>query len=134
MQCLDFFGFTHFNTSLVTNVDHMFWGCGSLQYLDVSNFNTRKMNNLNNLFIFTSSLKFLNLSSFDIYDTTLVNNILGSTNRNIILCYNESKMPSHFLTQVNGLTNSCSKLCLMRNMKWILTLEMCVDNCYNETI
>ena len=123
---------SHFNTSLVTNLDNMFWNCNSLQYLDVSNFNTKKITYLDNLFILTSSLKFLNLSSFEIYDTTTVNNILLSTNPNIILCYNESKMPSHFIAQVSNYENSCLKLCIMNNKKYILDLEMCIDNCYEE--
>ena len=85
----------------------MFYNCHSLQYLDVSSFNTEKITNMATLFISTSSLLSLNLSSFDIYDSTSVINILQNSNPNLILCYNESKMPSHFLEQVSAYENSC---------------------------
>ena len=51
-----------------------------------------------------------------------------------ILCYNESKMPSHFLEQVNGYINSCKQLCIMNSKKFILDTKICVYNCYYETI
>ena len=92
------------------------------------------MLNLNNLFYQTKTLKFLNLSSFTIYNTTQINNFLGNTNATIILCYNESKMPENFIAKVSSFTNSCLKLCIMNSMKYILATEMCVDNCYSETV
>ena len=50
---------------------------------------------------------FLNLSSFDIYASTKVGSILGGCNQYLILCYNESKMPNHFLNEVKKYENSC---------------------------
>ena len=124
---------SNFDTTLVTNMDNMFFNCHSLKYLDVSNFNTEKINNMKWLFIYTGSLLSLNLSSFIIYNTTNVENMLGGSNTNLILCYNETKMPSKFLEHVNIYENSCEKLCIMRLKKFIIEIETCVDNCFSET-
>ena len=55
---------------------------------------------MENAFIYCKKLIFLNLSSFDIYDYTTVRYILGGRDDRLILCYNESKMPNHFLEEV----------------------------------
>ena len=84
------------------------------------------------LFISCESLLFLNLTNFAIYDTTNVERILDNCNPNLILCYDESKMPSHFKSEVRQYGNSCLKVCIMNSKKFILNIEMCVDNCYSE--
>ena len=43
-------------------------------------------------------------------------------------------MPENFIAKVSSFTNSCLKLCIMNSMKYILATEMCVDNCYSETV
>ena len=134
-QCraLTYLDLSNFNTSLVTNADNMFYNCHNLEFLDVSSFNTENINNLNTFFIDCNKLKSLNLSGFAIFDTTNVNDILKNADSNLLLCYNESKMPSKFLEQAIKFENSCLKLCLMISKKYILETEMCVDNCYSET-
>ena len=124
---------SNFNTTLVTNIDNMFYNCRSLEYLDISSFNTEKITNMGTLFNSCINLKSLNLSSFTIYDSTIVNSIFGYIT-NIILCYNESKMPSHFLDVVNRYENSCLKLCIINSKKYILEIEMCVNDCFKEDI
>ena len=37
---LQYIDFSNFNSSSVTNMSYMFYGCGSLQYIDLSNFDT----------------------------------------------------------------------------------------------
>ena len=125
---------SHFNTSQVTAMENMFYNANQLKYLDVSTFNTEKVKNksMDTVFISTRNLLFLNLSSFTIYNDTAINNFLTSTYSGIILCYNESKMPDHFLDHVKNLENSCFKLCIMLNKKYILDKEMCVFNCFSE--
>ena len=112
----------------------MFYGCISLEYLDISNFDTKLINNMENAFFNTSSLLSLNLSNFDIHDSTNVANILLYSNPNLILCYNESKMPPNFFEQANGYINSCKELCIMNSKKFIPDNEICVDNCFNEAV
>ena len=124
---------TSWNTSLVVDIYNMFYNCENLKFLDVSNFNTKKITKMENAFIYCKKLIFLNLSSFDIYDYTTVRYILGGRDDRLILCYNESKMPNHFLNEVKRFENSCLKVCLMNSKKYILEIEMCVNNCYEET-
>ena len=125
---------SNFNTTLVTNMEKMFYRCDSLKYLDVSNFNTGKVTNMISLFSLTKVLISLNLSSFDIYDETDVTEILLNSNPNLILCYNESKMPNSFLVQARSYQNSCKQLCIMNNKKYFFDKEMCVENCFDETV
>ena len=112
----------------------MFYRCDSLQYLDVSYFNTKKAINMKELFRLTNSLLWLNLSNFDIYDETVVENMLLDSNPNLILCYNESKMPNTFLVQAKNYKNSCKQLCIMNNKKYFFDKEICVKNCFDEIV
>jgi len=43
-------------------------------------------------------------------------------------------MPNKFLEHVNIYENSCEKLCKMILKKFIIEIEMCVDNCFSETL
>ncbi len=53
------------DTSKVTNMDFMFFGCISLANIDVSNFNTSKVTNMHDMFGHCVSLTSLDLSNFD---------------------------------------------------------------------
>lgn len=59
----------HFNgcldTSLVTNMSGMFFGCSSLTYLDLSSFDTRNVRDMSCMFEWCEWLKAVDLSSFD---------------------------------------------------------------------
>jgi len=57
---------------LLTNTNHMFWKCSSLESIDLSSFNTSNINNMRYMFRECSSLKSIDLSSFN---TSNVNNI-----------------------------------------------------------
>ena len=57
---------------LLTNTSWMFYGCGSLESIDLSLFNTNNVNNMKNMFFRCSSLKSIDLSSFN---TTNVNSM-----------------------------------------------------------
>ena len=54
-----------FNTSNVTNMSSMFYGCSSLTSLDLSSFNTLNVTNMSSMFDGCSSLTSLDLSSFN---------------------------------------------------------------------
>ena len=51
--------------SELTDMSHMFWGCSSLQSLDVSNFDTSKITHMYGMFRECSSLQTLDVSNFD---------------------------------------------------------------------
>ena len=59
-----------FDTSKVTSMSNMFWNCSSLTDLNLSSFDTSKVTNMSNMFSTCSSLADLNLSSFDTSNVT----------------------------------------------------------------
>lgn len=59
-----------FDTSRVTNMHSMFYGCGNLADLDVSRFDTSNVINMGNMFYGCESLESLNVSGFDTSNVT----------------------------------------------------------------
>ena len=57
--------FSNFDTSSVTDMSFMFYGCSSLESLDLSNFNTSSVTNMYSMFYGCSSLQYINLSNFN---------------------------------------------------------------------
>ena len=58
-------GLEHLNTSQVTSMSGLFWGCGSLTSLDLSRFDTSKVTSMSGLFSGCGSLTSLDLTCFD---------------------------------------------------------------------
>ena len=58
------------DTSNVTNMNSMFYGCSSLQSLDVSGFDTINVTRINSMFYGCSSLQTLDVSGFDTNNVT----------------------------------------------------------------
>ena len=58
------------DTSKVTNMDNMFYGCSSLTSLDLSSFNTSNVTDMTSMFYDCSSLTSLDLSSFNTSNVT----------------------------------------------------------------
>ena len=63
-------GFSNLNTSEVTNMRGMFYGCKSLTSLNLSSFNTDKVTNMSWMFCECTSLTSLNLSSLNTSEVT----------------------------------------------------------------
>ena len=61
----DITGLNNLNTSEVTNMKEMFYGCTSLATLDLSSFNTSKVTDMSQMFRQCKKLTTLDLSSFD---------------------------------------------------------------------
>jgi len=61
---------SHFDTSNVTNMSHMFAGAPSLTSLDLSSFDTSKVTNMSYMFTEMPKLSSLNVSSFDTSNVT----------------------------------------------------------------
>lgn len=57
--------FTNFQTSLVTMMTQMFSGCSQLTSLDLSTFNTSSVSNMSDMFNGCTSLEYLDISYFD---------------------------------------------------------------------
>lgn len=64
------------DTSNITDMNHLFQNCNSITSLDVSNFNTGKVTDMSYMFFYCSSLKTLDLSSFN---TSKVNSFYSFT-------------------------------------------------------
>ena len=58
-------GLENLNTSAVTDMSSMFYGCSGLKTLNLSSFNTSDVTNMSHMFSGCSGLKALNLSSFN---------------------------------------------------------------------
>ena len=69
---LEYIEFKNFDTSKVTSMDHMFFGCRNLVSLDLSSFNTSSVTNMMDLFNKCTQLSYLNISNFK---TLSVNNM-----------------------------------------------------------
>ena len=63
-------GLNNVDTSKVTDMSFMFWGCSSLQSLDVSRFDTSNVKNMGWMFHGCSSLQSLDMSGFDTSNVT----------------------------------------------------------------
>ena len=85
MQYLESVDFTNFDSSLVTNMNSMFYGCNSLKSITFTNYNTNKVITMNSLFYGCSSIESLNLSSFNTSLVTNMNNLFyGCTSLKIL--------------------------------------------------
>ena len=65
-----FDGWDNLNTSEVTDMSCMFYGCEALETLDLSTFNTEKVTSLGHMFRYCKALKSVNLSSFNTEQVT----------------------------------------------------------------
>ena len=70
-------GLENLNTSAVTDMESMFFGCYALTSLDLSSFNTSNVKNFNGMFMFCNKLKIIDVSSFDISKATDMRNMFG---------------------------------------------------------
>ena len=66
----NFTGFENLNTSEVTNMTEMFYGCRSLTTLDLNSFNTQKVTDMTEMFYGCRSLTTLDLNSFNTQNVT----------------------------------------------------------------
>ena len=64
MENLQSIDFTHFDSSMVTNMNSMFYGCNSLISINFADFDTSNVKNMSCMFSECNSLKSLNLSNF----------------------------------------------------------------------
>ena len=65
----------HIDTSKVTIMSEMFYGCSSLTSLDLSSFDTSNVTSIGQMFAWCSSLTTLDLSNFDISNVTNISSM-----------------------------------------------------------
>ena len=99
---------SNFNTSKVTNMSAMFYNCNKLTSLDLSNFNTSKVINMNSMFNGCTSLTSLDLSNFD---TIKVNNMgYMFSNCNKLTSLDLSNFNTSNVISMLGMFRTCSSL------------------------
>ena len=62
--------FSHFDSSLLTDVESLFYGCSSLEEVNFTNFKTSKIENMKNMFFKCTNLKSLDLTNFNTSSVT----------------------------------------------------------------
>ena len=78
-----------FDTSTVTDMTAMFSGCSSLSSLNVSNFNTSNVTNMSSMFYGCSSLTTLDLSTFNMSKVTMTGSMFtGCTSLDTLILDN----------------------------------------------
>jgi surface protein len=81
--------FSHFDSSLITDTNSLFYGCSSLLKLDLNNFITNPETSMENMFSGCDSLEYLDISGFNINSYDILN---GLSNLKFINLYNSSKL------------------------------------------
>ena len=105
LQSLDV---SNFNTENVTDMSVMFRKCKNLQSLDVSNFNTAKVKNMDNMFADCWILQSLDLSNFNTENVTNMNFMFYWCEN--LLSLDVSNFNTAKVENMKGLFYSCSKL------------------------
>ena len=116
--------FCHFDTSSVTKMGGMFYGCSSLQTLYLSNFNTSLVTYMGAMFYNCSSLKTLYLSNFN---TSLVRDMS-------YMFYNCSSLHTLYLSNFNttAVTNMASMFDRCSSLKYLIISNVNFDNIENN--
>ncbi|WP_228765855.1 BspA family leucine-rich repeat surface protein [Bombilactobacillus apium] len=77
-----------FRTDSVTNMDRIFYNCGSLTSLDVSKFNTAKVTNMSYMFFSCSKVAALDVSKFDTSKVTDMSYMFAGCSKVAVLYVN----------------------------------------------
>ncbi len=99
---------SNFNTSNVTNMSSMFYGCSSLTSLNLSNFNTSSVTDMSDMFSRCSSLTSLDLSSFNASNVTNMDSMFSGCSSLTSLdlsCFNTTNV-----TNMDSMFSGCSSL------------------------
>ena len=98
----------NFNTSNVTSMYQMFYGCSSLTTLNLSNFNVSNVTDMGDMFYGCSSLTSLNLSNFNTSNVTNMMNMFA--NCSSLTSLNLSNFNTSNVTYMDGMFSGCSSL------------------------
>ena len=101
-------GLENLNTSAVTDMGGMFFGCSNLTSLNLSNFNTSKVTNMGRMFDGCSKLTSLNLSNFN--TSAITNMIAMFRGCSRLTSLNLSNFNTSKVTNMEGMFRDCSGL------------------------
>ena len=126
----------NFITSAVENMMLMFNNCKKLESLKIENFVTSKVTNMFSMFSNCTSLVSLNLSNFSTSRTNNFTNMFKSTNKDILYCLDETKLPKIINQLINdnlNYNNNCSDICFSEKIIKIVD-KRCIYDCSNNDI
>ena len=99
---------SNFNTSAATNMGWMFEGCSKLTSLNLSNFNTSAVTNMREMFSGCSGLKELNVSNFNTSAVTNMSWMFSDCSG--LKELNVSNFNTSKVTNMGGIFSGCSSL------------------------
>ena len=102
-------GIHNLNTSLLTSMKYMFYGCSSLTELDVSGFNTAKVTDMSLMFGNCSSLKMLNLGNFNTSNVTNMSYMFLNCSH-LTTIYAGDGWSTAAVTNSNNMFQNCTRL------------------------
>ena len=74
------YDFSHFDSSQITNMNSMFDGCDSIEYINITNFNSSSATDMGHMFQGCTNLKSLDLTNFDTSLVTDMSNMFSDCN------------------------------------------------------
>ena len=101
-------GIHYLNTSLVTDMEHMFHGCTLLRSIDLSAFDTRNVADMNSMFVGCKSLISLDLSALDTRNVTDMNCMFAGCTT--LTSLDLSTLDTGNVTDMNGMFGACTAL------------------------
>ena len=125
---------SHFNTSKVTEMELMFYECKSLTSLDLSSFNTSNVDYMGSMFYGCSSLVNLNLSSFNTSNVRYMQEMFYGCSSLVTLNLNSFNTAK--VTDMDYMFYNCSSLTTVSvgsgwDMTPVLRCEEMFLQCYN---
>ena len=121
------------DTSNITSMQGMFYGCNNLVNLDLSSFNTNKVTDMSGMFQGCSSLTSLDLSSFNTSNVTSMNGMFSSCKKLKELSVNN--FDTSKVTNIQSMFQSCSSLTSLDlsnfDVSLIQSFSSLFSNCYN---
>ena len=131
---------SHFNTSQVTYMYSMFYNCISLTSLDLSHFNTSQVTDMRIMFYNCTNLEYINLNNFigiKLSGSDYYSNMFDYIPDNAVICIKDNKDNKIIVNQIKNkkcYIIDCDNDWKLKQKKLINNNNICIDNCYNDTI
>lgn len=101
---------SNFRTGSVTNMSSMFNTCTALRNIDVTNFNTSSVTNMSSMFFYCIALEELDLTSFQTRNVTDMTMMFGFCPALTTIYVNEENWNTVYVSASNEMFQECQKL------------------------
>lgn len=120
----------NFDTSLATNMNHMFSGCNNLTALDVSKFDTSKVINMNSMFSGDNNLTTLDVSGF------ITNKVIDMSSMfldcNNLMALDVSKFDTSKVTNMSSMFSGCNNITTLDVSKFDTSNVTNMNHMFND--